>query len=817
MALGDLKIRIGIDATGIEKGLRNAQKKLSKSASRFAAIGSNISIGISAPLGLLGQQAISTAAEFETLETGLSVLTGSAEKGAAAFQRLKEFSAATPFQLNDLVKANNTMMGFGLTSDEAYNSLNQLGDIAAVMGSDLNSLSVAFGQSAASGVAMTADINQFINQGIPMYKLLEDVTGRTTKELKDMASKSQITFPLIQEALAKATSEGGMFFEGMAKGSQTIGGILSTFRDKLSLALGTLGKSIADAINFKEVMAKLGDTIGRVTKFFANLSDGTKKIIIGVVGAIAVLGPLMFAMGSLTNVVVSAISGLRTFNTVLLANPFGLIALAVTAVVIGFQQLYKHSNQFRGAVNKLVGTIKGTFQKAFETARQVISALRTAFKGARTETKKTKSVFKTIAEFIGKVVVGVLQKLADTMRFVVDLFIKLYNSSDKFRGVLFGIVAGVKTMIAENLAGLSKLGEAIVLLFEGEFKKAASKAKEGAKQFAMAGLEAGKAAVEGYKKGAASEARLGYGVIEPEEIVPDAEDVEETAKENAKGIANTVFRQIQAEMQKLDTRPIETDLTLAPNIKLLTGDTLQFKGMAKGFEKVMQEMGVSFTNFTKVFDLFDLKFSNMSDKMKDKFKAIGMGLAGVFQSLNTLFDQNNANQLAKLDAKHQKEMDYIDKTSMSEERKAQLKAVAEKKYQKESEKLKKRQARKDKALAIFNAIIATAAGIAKAVPNPGLMALAGIVGATQVATIAATPIPMANGGILSGPTNILAGEYMGARNNPEIIAPLDKLKTFIGDTNINLQGAFRLTGNDLILAVEQANKNRIRQGGQSIF
>jgi hypothetical protein len=58
---------------------------------------------------------------------------------------------------------------------------------------------------------------------------------------------------------------------------------------------------------------------------------------------------------------------------------------------------------------------------------------------------------------------------------------------------------------------------------------------------------------------------------------------------------------------------------------------------------------------------------------------------------------------------------------------------------------------------------------------------------------------------------------MGARNNPEIIAPLDKLKTFIGDTNINLQGAFRLTGNDLILAVEQANKNRIRQGGQSIF
>ena len=307
MALGDLKIRIGIDATGIEKGLRNAQKKLSKSASRFAAIGSNISIGISAPLGLLGAQAITTAAEFETLETGLSVLTGSAEKGAAAFQRLKEFSAATPFQLNDLVSANNTMMGFGLSADDAFDSLNQLGDIAAVMGSDLNSLSVAFGQSAASGVAMTADINQFINQGIPMYKLLEDVTGKQTKELKKMASESKITFPLIQEALAKATKEGGMFFEGMKKGSQTIGGVLSTFKDKMSLAFGTLGQSIAKTINFKEVMASLGDTINRVTQWFAGLSDGTKKLILVTVGIVAALGPLMFAFAAMTQVVMSAI------------------------------------------------------------------------------------------------------------------------------------------------------------------------------------------------------------------------------------------------------------------------------------------------------------------------------------------------------------------------------------------------------------------------------------------------------------------------------------------------------------------------------
>ena len=39
--------------------------------------------------------------------------------------------------------------------------------------------------------------------------------------------------------------------------------------------------------------------------------------------------------------------------------------------------------------------------------------------------------------------------------------------------------------------------------------------------------------------------------------------------------------------------------------------------------------------------------------------------------------------------------------------------------------------------------------------------------------------PFAKGGIVSGPTYALVGEYSGASRNPEVIAPLDKLKTLI--------------------------------------
>jgi len=66
----------------------------------------------------------------------------------------------------------------------------------------------------------------------------------------------------------------------------------------------------------------------------------------------------------------------------------------------------------------------------------------------------------------------------------------------------------------------------------------------------------------------------------------------------------------------------------------------------------------------------------------------------------------------------------------------------------------------------------------------------------------------ANGGIVSGPTYALVGEYAGASNNPEVIAPLDKLRSMIqpaGGGYGNVQ--FRLQGRNLVGVM--ANETRI--------
>jgi len=68
------------------------------------------------------------------------------------------------------------------------------------------------------------------------------------------------------------------------------------------------------------------------------------------------------------------------------------------------------------------------------------------------------------------------------------------------------------------------------------------------------------------------------------------------------------------------------------------------------------------------------------------------------------------------------------------------------------------------------------------------------------------PKEFANGGIISGPTLGLMGEYPGARNNPEVVAPLDKLQSLIGGSGGGTLEA-RISGNDLLILMNKAGRN----------
>jgi len=64
----------------------------------------------------------------------------------------------------------------------------------------------------------------------------------------------------------------------------------------------------------------------------------------------------------------------------------------------------------------------------------------------------------------------------------------------------------------------------------------------------------------------------------------------------------------------------------------------------------------------------------------------------------------------------------------------------------------------------------------------------------------------ADGGIVSGPTVGLMGEYAGANTNPEVIAPLNKLKDMIGGQTVQVQGM--ISGEDIFLSNDRYSRRK---------
>jgi hypothetical protein len=109
------------------------------------------------------------------------------------------------------------------------------------------------------------------------------------------------------------------------------------------------------------------------------------------------------------------------------------------------------------------------------------------------------------------------------------------------------------------------------------------------------------------------------------------------------------------------------------------------------------------------------------------------------------------------------------------------------------------------------AAAATGAASSQAsIPYVGpILAVAAV--ASVLAALANLP-KFANGGLMYGPTLGIMGEYAGAANNPEVVAPLSKLRQLISTEGDGLSGkvVFRQRGRVLEGVLERENRYRAR-------
>jgi len=99
--------------------------------------------------------------------------------------------------------------------------------------------------------------------------------------------------------------------------------------------------------------------------------------------------------------------------------------------------------------------------------------------------------------------------------------------------------------------------------------------------------------------------------------------------------------------------------------------------------------------------------------------------------------------------------------------------------------------------------------------NPALIpVIAGLAGGLAKTAFNSLIPAFAEGGLVSGATLGLIGEGRGtSMSNPEVIAPLDKLKSMIGQGNGSIEVFGSISGQDILLSSTRARNNRTRTRG----
>ncbi|MEM0953289.1 MAG: tape measure protein [Pseudomonadota bacterium] len=262
-----------------------------------------------------------TGNDFEKLALQLEAVMGSVEEGEQATNWIVEFTKNTPLQLQQVTEAFIRLKNFGI--DPQNGSLQAIVDQNEKLGGGyerLIGITNALGQAQAKQRLQGEEILQLVERGVPVWDLLANATGRTTRELQELSSAGRLGTDVIADLIVEI----GKAADGSAaRNMQTLSGIVSNLRDEYTLWLA----QVADQGALDALKVVLQDLRGR---FQALAADGSLERFAQQTSD---------AISGLIGIFSSSVEFVVTYSREItaLAKAFALFQVArVTASVVGF-------------------------------------------------------------------------------------------------------------------------------------------------------------------------------------------------------------------------------------------------------------------------------------------------------------------------------------------------------------------------------------------------------------------------------------------------------------------------------------------------
>ena len=321
--LKDLKVTIGLSKEGLTKlngDLRRTKANFKRNFGEIQAMasnmGRNLSLGVTAPLGLMAVQAVKAfdqqAKAIAQVEAGLQSTAGQVGYTSQQLQKMaSDLQSKTLFGDEVILKdATAQLLTFtNIAGDNFARTQKVALDLATRLDGDLKSASIQLGKALNDPISnLTALSRAGIQFSADQKEVIKSLTesGRLAEAQTIILDELEKQYGGSAEAAAKAGT--GPF-------------------KQLQNTLGDLSEEFGRLIN--EMIAPLIPKIQALVESFTNLSDRQKQVALTVAMIAASAGPLLLT--------VSALMKMRTamlaLNVVMAANPLGAVAAAAMLLV----------------------------------------------------------------------------------------------------------------------------------------------------------------------------------------------------------------------------------------------------------------------------------------------------------------------------------------------------------------------------------------------------------------------------------------------------------------------------------------------------
>lgn len=386
-----LNVRLGVIFD--EKTLAATEKALRRSGEKLSRIGSDLTLSLSAPLGLFGGAAIKAAGDLESLTLALQSQLGSAEKAGQELEKLTKIAEGPGLGLEQVVGASIRLQGVGIAAGEARDIIKQLGNSVASVGfgaENFDSVTKQFTQMIAKGRVLQEDLS-IIAENMPnITTLMQKAFG--TQSAEGLRALNVGAKEFIQGITAAAAE--------LPRVKSGIKNNIENAMDAVKIALGKVGLAINDAFDIKGGLEKFAKFITDAAAAFDSLNSTTKT-------AIAYFGAFLIAIGPIAKVLssIQLVSSLVVSGWGSLVKGMGALVTWAGQVRTAFLALSLSMQAFIGigiivAVTALANEF-GLFNRQLTAAEKSMQMVNDLTAQAKAETAGERAQVESLIKILG--------------------------------------------------------------------------------------------------------------------------------------------------------------------------------------------------------------------------------------------------------------------------------------------------------------------------------------------------------------------------------------------------------------------------------